>query len=103
MGRFRFLFMIALIIVLKLEKTADFSRRYHWFPHRLRNERTNSILMTHHYPDQGQVKQKKYIILNCNFLCLSCPSATFAHQHGGFVSREWLAARGLLWIFTVKD
>ena len=27
--------------------------------------------------------------------CLSCPNATFAHQHGGFVSREWLAAKGL--------
>ena len=44
----------------------------------------------------GQDKQKTSIILNCNFLCLSCPSATFAHQHGGFVSREWLAAKGLL-------
>ena len=28
--------------------------------------------------------------------CLSCPSATFALQHGGFVPREWLAAKGLL-------
>ena len=27
---------------------------------------------------------------------LSCPSATFALQHGGFVPREWLAAKGLL-------
>ena len=27
--------------------------------------------------------------------CLSCPSATFAHQHGGFVPREWLPAKGL--------
>ena len=27
--------------------------------------------------------------------CLSCPSATFALQHGGFVPREWLAAKGL--------
>ena len=24
-----------------------------------------------------------------------CPSATFALQHGGFVPREWLAAKGL--------
>ena len=39
----------------------------------------------------GQDKQKTYyIILNGNFLCLSCPSATFALQHGGFVPREWL-------------
>ena len=28
--------------------------------------------------------------------CLSCPSATFAHQYGGFVPREWLPAKGLL-------
>ena len=28
--------------------------------------------------------------------CLSCPSATFALQRGGFVPREWLAAKGLL-------
>ena len=38
---------------------------------------------------------KRHIILNGNFLCLSCPSATFAIQHGGFVPREWLAAKGL--------
>ena len=30
-----------------------------------------------------------------NFLCLSCPSATFTLQHAGFVPREWLAAKGL--------
>ena len=27
--------------------------------------------------------------------CSSCPSATFASQHGGFVPREWRAAKGL--------
>ena len=43
----------------------------------------------------GQDKQKTYIILDGNFLCLSCPSATFALQHGGFVPREWLAAKDL--------
>ena len=47
----------------------------------------------------GQDKQKtytgEYIIVNGNFLCLSCPSATFSLQHGGFVPREWLAAKGL--------
>ena len=47
----------------------------------------------------GQDKKKTYtgayIILNGNFLCLSCLSATFALQHGGFVPREWLAAKGL--------
>ena len=26
--------------------------------------------------------------------CLHCPSATFALQYGGFVPREWLAAKG---------
>ena len=31
---------------------------------------------------------KTGIILNGNFLCLSCPSATFALQHGGFVTGE---------------
>ena len=28
--------------------------------------------------------------------CWSCPSATFASQHGGFVPREWEAVKGLL-------
>ena len=44
----------------------------------------------------GQDKQKTYVIWNGNFLCLSCPSATFPFQHGGFVPREWLAAEGPL-------
>ena len=44
----------------------------------------------------GQDKQKGYIISNDNFLCFSSPSATFPLQHGGFVPREWLAAKGLL-------
>ena len=43
-----------------------------------------------------QDKQKANIILDNNCLCLSCPSVTFALQHGGFVPREWLAAKGLL-------
>ena len=43
----------------------------------------------------GQDQQKAYIILNGNFLCLSCPSAMFASPHGGFVPREWQAAKGL--------
>ena len=29
------------------------------------------------------------------FVAGFCPSATFALQHGGFVPREWLAAKGL--------
>ena len=32
----------------------------------------------------GQDKQKACIILNGNFLCLPCPSATFAFQYGSF-------------------
>ena len=44
----------------------------------------------------GQDQQKADIILNGNFLCLSCPSATFASQHRGFVLREWKPSKGLL-------
>ena len=35
--------------------------------------------------------------------CLSCPSATFALQRGGFVPREWLAAKGLFNKITQVD
>ena len=34
--------------------------------------------------------------------CLSCPSATFAFQRGGFVPHEWLAAKGLLGTVLVE-
>ena len=44
----------------------------------------------------GQDQHEAYIILNGNFICLSCPSATFVSQHGGFVPREWKAAKVLL-------
>ena len=43
----------------------------------------------------GTRQIKTYIILNGNFLSLSCPSATFALQFGRFIPREWLAAKGL--------
>ena len=33
-------------------------------------------------------------------LYLSCPSANFALQHGGFVPCEWLTAKGLLYLRT---
>ena len=33
---------------------------------------------------------------------LSCPSATFALQRGGFVPREWLAAKGLFSPWMVR-
>ena len=44
----------------------------------------------------GQDKQRKLQFKIMDVFCLSCPSVTFAHQHGSFVSREWLAAKGLL-------
>ena len=39
----------------------------------------------------GKDKQKTYIILNCNLLCLSCPSASFSLQHGAFCTM-WMAS-----------
>ena len=42
----------------------------------------------------GHGKKKASIILNDILLCLSCPSAMFALQHGDFVPREWQAAKG---------
>ena len=36
-----------------------------------------------------KTKQKTYIILNDNFLCLSFPGATFALQQGGFVPQHF--------------
>ena len=51
----------------------------------------------------GQDKQKIYIIWHGNFICLSCPSASFALQHGGFVPREWLAAKGLLLLSVIIE
>ena len=44
----------------------------------------------------GQDKQRKLPFKIMYVFCLSCPSATFALQPGGFVPREWLAAKGLL-------
>ena len=44
----------------------------------------------------GQDKQRKLPFQIMYVFCLSCPSATFALQRGGFVPREWLAAKGLL-------
>ena len=47
-----------------------------------------------------QDQQKAYIIWNSNFLCFSCPSATFASQHGSFLPREWQATKFLLYQTT---
>ena len=43
----------------------------------------------------GQDKQRKLPVKIMYAFCLSCPSVTFALQHGGFVPCEWLAANGL--------
>ena len=45
----------------------------------------------------GGDKPKAYIILNANFLItlFVLPLCDFGLQHGGFVPREWLAAKGL--------
>ena len=40
--------------------------------------------------NKGIIDQIMYVF------CLSCPSATFALQHGGFEPREWLAARAYI-------
>ena len=45
-----------------------------------------------------QDKQRKLPLQIMYVFCLSCPSATFALQRGGFVPREWLAAKGQLFI-----
>ena len=44
----------------------------------------------------GQDKQRKLQFRIMYVPCLSCLSAAFALQRGGFVLREWLAAKGLL-------
>ena len=43
----------------------------------------------------GQDKQRKLPFKIMFAICWSCPSATFASQHGGFVPREWQATKGL--------
>ena len=48
-----------------------------------------------------QDKQKTYLVLNGRFLCLSCPSVTFAREQSSFVPREWLAAKGLMHILSL--
>ena len=40
-------------------------------------------------------KKKEIPFKTMYAFCWSCPSATFASQHGGFVPREWQAAKGL--------
>ena len=40
-----------------------------------------------------QDKQRKFPSKIMYAFCWSCPTATFASQHGGFVPREWKAAK----------
>ena len=48
----------------------------------------------------GQDKQRKLPFKIMSAFCWFCPSATFASQHGGFVPREWKAAKGLFgWLW----
>ena len=49
----------------------------------------------------GQDKHRKLPFQIMYVFCLSCPSATFALQRGGFLPREWLAAKGLLFAALV--
>ena len=42
-----------------------------------------------------KTNKENYHFKLCMSFCLSCPSATFVLQRGGFVVREWLAAKGL--------
>ena len=44
----------------------------------------------------GTRQQRKLLFKIRYVFCLSCPSATFALQHGGFLPRKWLAAKSLL-------
>ena len=49
----------------------------------------------------GHDKRRKLPFKIMYVFCLSCPSATFALQHGGFVPREWPAAKGLFFTDVV--
>ena len=58
---------------------------------------TIHVVQNRHTEEQkvalGQDKQRKLPFKIMYAFYLSCPSATFALQHGGFVRCEWLAAR----------
>ena len=43
----------------------------------------------------GRDKKRNLPFKSMYVFCLSCPSSTFALQRGGFLPREWLAAKGL--------
>ena len=49
-----------------------------------------------------QDKQRKLPFQITHVFCLSCPSATFALQRGGFLPREWLAGNGLFILRNIE-
>ena len=54
----------------------------------------------------GQDKQRKLPFQIMYVFCLSCPSATFVLQCGGFVPHEWLAAMDLFlidWYWSISQ
>ena len=60
------------------------------------------VVQNHHTGEQKSRwvdKQRKLPFKIMYVFCLSCPSATFALQRGGFAPREWLDAKGLLLCF----
>ena len=54
------------------------------------------LLYLYKYLNHAQDPQRKLWFQIMYVFSLSCPSATFALQRGGFAPREWLAAKGLL-------
>ena len=50
----------------------------------------------------GQDKQRKLPFQVITVFCSSFPSTTFALKRGGFVPREWLAAKGILSIPNIS-
>ena len=54
------------------------------------------VVQNRHAGELEQDKQRKLPFTKIMYaFYLSCLSATFALQHGGFVPREWLATKGL--------
>ena len=57
---------------------------------------TTHVVQTRHAGEQRQNQKKGIRQMVISFVHdLSCPSATFALQHGGLVPRKWLAVKGL--------
>ena len=64
------------------------------------------VVQNHHAETKvalGQDKQGKFPFKIMYAFCWSCPSATFASQHDGFVPCEWQTAKGLLSLETNRS